>query len=179
MIRTRMRHMLFGFLRAREGNVARDFAFAIIPVIGLTGAAVDYSRCASARTGMQAAIDATALAMAKLAPTLSQSELQAKTNAHFNAMFSHPEAKNIVITPTYSTAGGSQLTISVSGSVDATFTKIIGFNSLNIGSTSTVKWGNNRLRVALVLDNTGSMWFAGKMDALKTATNSLLSQLRT
>src|SRR3954466_10753081 len=126
MIRTRMRHMLFGFLRAREGNVARDFAFAIIPVIGLTGAAVDYSRAASARTGLQSAIDATALAMAKLAPTLTQSELQQKTTAYFNAMFNHPEAKNIMVTPTYNTTGGSQLTISASGSVDATFMKILG-----------------------------------------------------
>jgi Flp pilus assembly protein TadG len=171
--------MLSRFLRAREGNVATMFAFAIIPVIGLTGAAVDYSRAASARTGLQAAIDATALAMAKLAPTLTQSELQQKTTAYFNAMFSHPEAKNIVITPTYSTTGGSQLTIAVSGSVDTTFTKILGFNSLDIGSTSTVKWGNTRLRVALVLDNTGSMAMAGKIEALKTATNGLLTQLKT
>lgn len=170
--------MLSRFLRAREGNVATMFAIAIIPVVGLTGAAVDYSRAASARTGMQAALDATALAMAKLAPTLTQSELQQKTTAYFNAMFSHPEAKNIVITPTFSTGGGSQLTIAVSGSVDATFTKVLGFTSLNIGSTSTVKWGMNRLRVALALDNTGSMADAGKIGALKTATNSLLTQLK-
>src|SRR5437868_1310891 len=150
MFTTRMRDMLLSrFLRNRRGNVAPMFAIAVIPVIGLTGAAIDYSRASSARTGMQAAIDATALAMAKLAPTLTQSELQQKTTAYFNAMFNHPEAKNIVITPTYSTTGGSQLTIAVSGSVDATFTKILGFNNLNIGSTSTVKWGNNRLRVAL------------------------------
>ena len=57
---------------------------------------------------MQAAIDATALAMAKLAPTLTQSQLQTQTTAYFNAMFNHPEANNIVLTPTYTTAGGSQ-----------------------------------------------------------------------
>src|SRR5947199_799545 len=164
MIRTRMRHMLSRFLRAREGNVATMFAFAIIPVIGLTGAAVDYSRAASARTGMQAAIDATALAMAKLAPTLTQSELQQKSTAYFNAMFTRPEAKNLVITPTYTTAGGSQVTISVSGSVDTTFTRILGINTVPVRSTSIVKWGNQRLRVALVLDNTGSMANAGKIE---------------
>src|SRR3954471_24522180 len=150
MIIIRMRDMLLSrFWRAREGNVATMFAFAIVPVIGLTGAAVDYSRAASARTGLQSAIDATALAMVKLPPTLTPSALQAKPTAYFNAMFNHPEAKNIVVTPTYNTTGGSQLTIAASGSVDATFVKIMGFNNLNIGSTSTVKWGNNRLRVAL------------------------------
>jgi len=41
-----------------------------------------------------------------------------------------------------------------------------------------VRWGNNRLRVALVLDNTGSMAMAGKIDALKTASKNLLTQLK-
>src|SRR5205085_4100198 len=49
---------------------------------------------------------------------------------------------------------------------------------LNIGTNSTVKWGNTRLRVALVLDNTGSMASAGKIDALKTASKNLLTQLK-
>ena len=88
-------------------------------------------------------------------------------------MFNHPEAKNLVITPNYTTAGGSQLNISVSGSMDTSFMKLMGFSSLNIGSNSTVKWGNSRLRVALVLDNTGSMSDDGKMAALKDATNEL------
>jgi hypothetical protein len=116
--------------------------------------------------------------MAKLAPTLTQSQLQTQTTAYFNAMFNHPEAKNLVLTPTYTTAGGSQLVISVSGSVDTSFMRIMGFSTLNVGSTSTVKWGNTRLRVALVLDNTGSMADNNKIGALKTATNNLLTQLK-
>jgi Flp pilus assembly protein TadG len=169
---------LLRFLKDRRGGVAPMFALAIVPVFGLVGAAVDYSRASSVRTGMQSAIDATALAMAKLAPTLTAAQLQTQTTAYFNAMFNHPEAKNLVITPTYTTAGGTQLVISVSGSVDTSFMKIMGFSSLNIGSTSTVKWGNSRLRVALVLDNTGSMADDGKIGALKTATNNLLTQLK-
>ncbi|TMJ04268.1 MAG: VWA domain-containing protein [Alphaproteobacteria bacterium] len=167
------------FWQDRRGSVAPMFAIAVIPVIGLTGAAIDYSRANSARTGMQAAIDATALAMAKLAPTLTSDELKTKANAYFHAMFNHPEAKNIQVTPNYTTAGGPQLTVSVTGSVEATFMKIMGYDNMNIGSSSTVKWGNQRLRVALALDNTGSMASAGKIDALKTATNGLLTQLRT
>src|SRR6185295_195972 len=166
------------FLKDRRGGVAPMFAIAVIPVFGLVGAAVDYSRANSVRAGMQSAIDATALAMAKLAPTLTQTQLQTQTAAYFNAMFNHPEAKNLVITPTYTTAGGSQLTVAVSSAMDTTFMKVLGFPSLNLGSTSTVKWGMNRLRVALALDNTGSMNSAGKIGALKTATKSLLTQLQ-
>src|SRR5215218_9658260 len=176
---TRIRDMLFSrFRHDRSGGVAPMFALAIIPLIGLTGAAIDYSRAANVRSGMQAAIDATALAIAKLAPTLTQSELQTKTNAYFQAMFNYPDAKNVVLTPSYSTTGGSQLTIAVSGSMDTTFMNVLGFSKIDIGSTSTVKWGNSRLRVALALDNTGSMAQAGKIGALKTATNDLLTQLK-
>ena len=172
--------MLFSrFLKNRRGGVAPMFAIAVVPIFGLVGAAVDYSRANSVRTGMQSAIDATALAMAKLAPTLTAAQLQQQTTAYFNAMFAHPEAKNLSVTPVYTTAGGSQLVISVSGSVDTSFMKIMGMSTLNVGTTSTVKWGNNRLRVALVLDNTGSMADDGKMPALKTATNNLLNQLKT
>jgi uncharacterized protein YegL len=42
-----------------------------------------------------------------------------------------------------------------------------------------VTFGAGRLRVALALDNTGSMNDDGKMDALKTATKSLLDKLKT
>ncbi len=169
---------LLRFCRDRRGGVAPMFAIAVIPVFGLVGAAVDYSRANSIRAGMQSAIDATSLAMAKLAPTLTQTELQQKSNDYFKAMFNHPEAKNVVITPTYTTAGGSQLKISVSGSMDTSFMKLMGFSNLNIGTNSTVKWGMNRLRVALALDNTGSMNDAGKIGALKTATKNLLTQLK-
>jgi len=167
-----------GFLKDRRGGVAPMFALAVVPVIGFVGASVDYSRANSVKAGMQSALDATALAMAKLAPTLTQSELQTKSTAYFQAMFTHPEAKNVTVTPNYTASGGAQLTLSGSASVDTSFMKVMGYSNLGIKSTATVKWGNNRLRVALALDNTGSMASAGKIDALKTATKSLLDQLK-
>ncbi len=163
---------LFGLLKNKHANVAPIFAIAIIPVIGLVGAAIDYGRANSIRVSMQAALDATALAMAKVAPTLTQSQLQTQTTAYFNTMFNYPDAKNVTITPTYTTAGGSQLTIATTSTMDTTFMKVMGFSSINVGSNTTVKWGNERLRVALVLDTTGSMSDDGKMAALQTATKA-------
>ena len=59
-----------------------------------------------------------------------------------------------------------------------TFLAVLGYNSISIGGSSTTKWGSTRLRVALVLDNTGSMAQSGKLSALKTATKNLLTQLK-
>src|SRR4051794_10959023 len=80
-------------LSDERGGVAPMFALSIVPVIGLVGASIDYSRANSIKAGMQSTLDATSLAMAKLAPTLTPTKLQTKTTAYFNAMFSYADAK--------------------------------------------------------------------------------------
>src|ERR1043166_8317475 len=171
--------MIFSrFLKDRRGGVAPMLALCIIPLIGFVGAAVDYSHANSLKAKLQAALDATALAMAKIAPSVTPSELQSRTNAHFLAMFNYPDARNITLTPTYNNSGGGQLVIQASATMNTSFMGLIGYPSLNIGSSTTIKWGNTRLRVSLVLDNTGSMNDNGKMPAMQAAAKNLLKQLK-
>jgi Flp pilus assembly protein TadG len=166
------------FIAEQRANVAPIFALAIIPILGLVGMAVDYTRGNSMKAAVQAALDATALAMARTAPSLTAEQLQQQSNDIFFAQFNRADARNVVVTAAYSTTNGSQLRITASGSIDTTFTRVMGVNQLSVGSSSTIKWGNQRLRVALVLDTTGSMASAGKIDALKTATKNLIDQLK-
>jgi Flp pilus assembly protein TadG len=174
---------LRSFLKDRRGGVAPMFALAVIPVVGLIGMAVDYSRANATKTSIQAALDATALAMAKSAPTLTQEQLQDKADAYFKEQVKVRDAQIDPILATYTTQGGSQLELKASGSVNLTFSGVFGmldqkFTKLDIATSSTIKWGNQRLRVALALDTTGSMASAGKIEALKTATKNLLDQLK-
>ena len=166
-------------LENNRGSVAPLFALAIVPILGTIGAAVDYSRAGAARSSMQAAVDATALAMAKEATGLSASQLQTKATAHFNALFTRTDVSGATVTATYSSTNGSQVVVSGNGAITTSFLGVLGIHSVDIGSSSTVKWGSSRLRVALALDNTGSMSSSGKMSALKTATKNLLSQLKS
>jgi Flp pilus assembly protein TadG len=180
---TRFLHAILGRLAAfrdsQNGHVAVIFGLTLIPVIGLTGAAVDYTRASSVRTAMQAALDATALAISKEAASLNATALNEKADAYFKAAFDRPEAQNVQVGATYSSVGGSTVTMTVSGSVNTLFMGIMGINQISIGTTSKSAWGNIKLRVALVLDTTGSMASAGKMSALKTATKDLLDQLQS
>ena len=57
--------LLRAFAANSHGGAAPMLALAALPLFGFVGAAVDYSRAASARTAMQAALDATALMLSK------------------------------------------------------------------------------------------------------------------
>jgi hypothetical protein len=70
-------------------------------------------------------------------------------------VFNRTEVSNVVITPTYTTSAGSQIVVTGTGTVATSFMKVMGTSFLNINVSSTVKWGNTRVRVALALDNTG------------------------
>jgi Flp pilus assembly protein TadG len=176
---TRLSRSFRAFRTARAGNVAITFALATFPIIGFVGAAVDYSHANSVKAAMQAALDSTALMLSKDAATVTNSALQTEALNYFNALFTRPEGKNIQISAAYTASGGSQVTVTGSTDVPTSFLGIIGYNNITVAGSSTTKWGSSRLRVALVLDNTGSMADAGKITALKTATKNLLSQLQS
>jgi len=166
------------FSRAKGGNVAITFAIATLPVIGGVGAAVDYSHANSVKVALQAALDSTALMLSKEAANDTSAALQSNASKYFNALFTKPEAKNISLTATYTTSGGSAVVVNGQVDVPTVFMGVMGFSKITVNGSSTAKWGSERLRVALALDNTGSMADDGKMTALKSATKSLLTQLK-
>ena len=167
------------FQRDRRGNVALTFALAVIPILAFVGAAVDYSRANALKADLQSALDSTALMVSKNAATQTGSALQTSAQNYFNALFNNTQAQNLQFTASYSNTGGSSVAVSASADMPTTFMAILGFKKLTVAGSSTAKWGSVRLRVALVLDNTGSMADDGKIAALQTATKNLLTQLQT
>src|ERR1700682_1419424 len=176
-----MRRLLSRFWSDRRGNIAIIFGLAIVPVMGAIGAAVDYSVANASRSAMQASLDNTALALSKQMP-LSQSALNTNGWQYFTGnLGSSPivmSSSNLVI----NSATTGKLVLDISG----TYTmglggvlKLVGLHTtFPVAPHSEVQWGNSRLRVALVLDNTGSMSQSGKIGALKTATTNLINQLQ-
>ena len=178
------------FSAARGGNVALLFALATIPIILGIGFAVDYSRANSVKTALQASLDSTALMMSQKAAQYTPDQLQQNALSYFKALFNSKfsksvggqgDASGVSLTATYSSSSGTEVVLTGAATVPTTFLGLIPGNTcgcLNVTTSSTVKWGSSRLRVALVLDNTGSMADAGKITALKTATANLLTQLK-
>ena len=176
---SKLRSALRAFSAAREGNVAITFAFATLPIIALVGASVDYSRANSVKAAMQTALDSTSLMLSKEAATDTTDQLQASATKFFKAMFAPPGVTNIAVNVTYTTTGGSAVVLNGQADMPTTFMNVFGFQTVTVKNSSTSKWGSVRLRVALVLDNTGSMADSGKLTALKSATKNLLAQLQS
>lgn len=176
---TSFRVLWRAFRRAEAGNVALIFALALFPVMLMVGAGIDYSRAARIRSMLQDTIDATGLMLARTPSiaTYSASQLQVLATTYFNGQFNPPDAHDGTVQASFDPA---TMTISLTGSaqVNTAFMGLAGINQMNVGASSSVTWGLTRLRVALVLDNTGSMSQSGKMSALKTASHQLLTQLQ-
>ena len=170
---------LKAFACSERGNVAITFGIAMIPLIAFVGAAVDYSRANSLKVALQGALDATALMVAKGVPTQDTDALDVEAKKYLLAILDRPEAKNITVSATYSDKDGSQVLINGTADIDTTLMNVIGKKTITVSGSSTAKWGGARLRVALVLDNTGSMAESGKMAALQSATRDLLAQLKS
>jgi uncharacterized protein YegL len=126
---------------------------------------------------MQTALDSTALMLAKEAAGDTEDQLKTNATKYFTALFTRQEAKDVDVQVSYGTTGGSNIQIQATAALDAQFVRVLGYDTFHLRATSTAKWGITRLRVALVLDNTGSMSSDGKMTALQAATKSLIDQL--
>jgi Flp pilus assembly protein TadG len=176
---TKFRSALRAFRVAHAGNVAITFALATLPIIAIVGFAVDYSRANAVKAAMQAALDSTALMISKEAATDTNTQLQTNAQKYFLALFARPDATNVTVTANFTTDGGTSVVVNGATDVPTSILSAIGYGVITVSGSSTAKWGSNLLRVALVLDNTGSMADLGKMSALQSATKSLLTQLQT
>ncbi|WP_025036800.1 TadE/TadG family type IV pilus assembly protein [Bradyrhizobium sp. DOA9] len=179
---SRLGRQLARFAAAEQGNIAVIFAIALVPVLSFVGAAIDYSRAAQARTAMQSALDSTALMLSRdlSSGTISTSQISTKAQSYFNALFTDTTTlPSVSVAATYnaSTSIGSTIQLTGTGTYTTSFMKIAGFPTLDVGTSSTSAWGLTRMRVALVLDVTGSMASDGKMAAMQTAAKNLVDQL--
>ncbi len=162
----------------RRGNVAITFALAIIPVFGAMGVAVDYSLANSARTNMQASLDATGIALQRQSP-LSQNQMDTIGGAFFFGNLGYSPLSNVTVT---FTPADATISLAATGTYHtglSSVLKLVGMpTSFPVTARSEVQWGIGKVEVALALDNTGSMGSSGKLTQLKVAAKNLISVLQ-
>src|SRR5436305_6056481 len=130
-IRAALQKSCFGFKRDAEGSVVSTFALALVPVVGLVGAAVDYSAASNARMSLQVSLDAALLAGAKDGTT-SWADTALNT---FNANLNPKTARNV--NPQFQLTSTRAYTGTVTATVPSNFLGVLGVSSLDIRVTGT------------------------------------------
>lgn len=169
----RARRSLFARLRDnRRAGVAMNFALFIIPLIGVTGLAIDGSRAFLLRYKFQSALDTAALAVGSHYGT--DQELDALALEFVNRNF---EAPGATITSVNANSDFENVYVTGAFEMDTYFMGIFYKTSINMNLETDVKRAGGGLIVSLVLDNTGSMWSNNNITHLRTSAQSLVNDL--
>ena len=170
-------------IRARNGNVAITAAIAAVPLMGFTGAAIDYGLATRLQVKLQAATDATALALCKTDINTDAAILQAQ--AQLMASDYMLGDKRLAVEPLVITAGPPRkIVVSTHAGVDALFSGFVGSPYLDVGATAQCGTpAPKTFEVALVLDNTGSMNNSSngmsKIAALRKAASNFVDYVQS
>ena len=162
------------FIQNCRGNVAMMFALALIPVLLAVGAAIDYNRASRNRAQVQNALDAAALAVGAMPASTSQSDLEARGTAFFDANFTAPSG--VTYGALQIIRAGNTITLNLPASVDTSFMGLVGINDMSFNLDTEIILGGGTLEVALVLDNSGSM-SGSKLSALQDAAGTLVDTM--
>ena len=126
-----LRNLLSSFAHAREGSIGVIFAIALIPLVAVIGAAIDYSRASDFRTSAQAALDAALLAGAKDG-TSNWADVASRV---FNAVMQN--RLGTAGAPTFQQLSSESFKGTVSATVPTSFMAMMHIPTIDIALTTT------------------------------------------
>ena len=170
--KARLGYACRAFLAARRGSLAIFFGLSFIPLIIAVGVGIDLGRAYIVKNRLIHTTDAAGLAIG--AAYDSGQDLQTVLTNYFSANF--PSSGLGTVDSSSYVVNGSVITVTSQATVETTFMKIVGIDSVTVNATSQITRQDNTLEVVMVLDNSGSM-SGTKITSLQTAANSLVSIL--
>lgn len=167
--------------RNRRGNVAMIFALSVIPLAMMTGFGVDVWRQNEARSMAQNAVDAAALAAAA-GQGETQEELQEQVEAFVRANLP-ARLRELDYDLVVNYVNEQNVEVGLTSELPALFMFVLGRPTMPVVANAVAARGSNdRIEVALVLDNTWSMSATDstgqtKIAGLKVAASALVDEL--
>ncbi len=173
--------LIHRFVQDRSGNIVIIFALFAVTLMSVAGLAIDFQRSVSAKSSIQAALDAAALSGAKAVQTTSTNK--AKITSDAQAMFS----ADILLSntsldcpkPTINVDTTKGLvTASINCDLPTVFGGLFSLEKMSIGASSTAAIQVSNLDLVMMLDVSGSM-SGSKLADLKTAAKDAIDILIT
>lgn len=125
------------FARDPSGNVALSFALALAPIVGLAGAALDYSKASATRAQLQVATDAAALRAAQVAVGSDQDRIAAAKAAFPDAAPAADGEVRREVTSVTATVTGQTVTVTTSRRVRTSVLGAVGIEDIPVKVQST------------------------------------------
>lgn len=145
-------------LRNQKGNVMVIVAAAMVPLAGMIGSGVDMSRAYMAKTRLQSACDAAALAARRVMQndTLTQTVIDEGVR-YFN--FNYPPGlyNTAAFTPAVTRPSAGTIRVAASTTIPTAVMRMFGISSLPLSVTCDASLNYVNTDIMLVLDTTGSM----------------------
>ncbi|MFZ4531361.1 MAG: TadE/TadG family type IV pilus assembly protein [Alsobacter sp.] len=164
---TSLRRILSRFDADTGGGTVVIFAMALVPLIAVMGAAIDYTAAARLHDRLQVATDATALALCKANASLTATDLQVLARDMLAAELGSTRAELDV-----PVIAGPPRTVALTtrSTYRTAFSGMIGVNTITLTTSAQCSAAQHWFEIALVLDTTGSM---GSSDGGVTKIQSL------
>ena len=168
------------YITTQSGTTAITFALSIVPVLLAAGAAVDYARYSDARTKMQVALDAGALAIAASSNLSTSKRLKAGEDsfaANLKSVGIDPQG----VDKSFSLIGNG-VAASATYDLPTGLMQIDGLTNMRVTVETTISVPEGKkAEIALVLDYSGSMTEVSggqvKYVAMKNAAKKLVTDL--
>jgi Flp pilus assembly protein TadG len=183
-----------GFLsrlaRDSRGNTLAIVGAALIPLTAMIGSGVDMSRAYMAKTRLQVACDAAALAGRRVMQNDTlDANVTSEATRFFNYNFNQGMYSTTAFTPAVTRPATGTVRVSASTNIPTSVMRIFGFTTLPLSVTCDAKLDVVNTDVMLVLDTTGSMDndvndnstnvdANRKITALRSAVMALYDQLK-
>jgi Flp pilus assembly protein TadG/uncharacterized protein YegL len=194
-------------LENRAGNFTLSFALVAVPMMVAIGSSLDYVQAMNMHRKLQSDLDAALVAAVQSIDVKDETALKAEIANWLEAKSESSGLYTLDADGVDIDTSGSTITATANASVDTTFLKIAGIDTIPVSLSSSVLGGKNAtsknaFSMYLVLDRSGSMEdntnttysticynkykvaynrtkYYTKIESLKLAANDLMTQLAT
>ncbi len=170
---------------ANDGNVAIIVAASLIPISLALGAAVDYRRLVSTKAFVQEATDTAVLASAKVyfATSLGDSSVRmasanraAQASLDLSLRDRADQIHNLDWSQTVD-ANAGKLVLTVTGASPNIFGGLFNIAELPFKASAEATSAGKPVEIALILDNTSSMFTGGRFTLMRQAAKDYVNQV--
>lgn len=163
------------FLQNEQGSLMPLVAASMLTLTGAAGLAVDGARMFLVKDVLQKSLDSAGLAAGH---AMELDDMESDAEEFFNANIASVEdiVNSSDMEVTFS-EDNKLITLTAEAKVSASFVSLFGFDEVTVTATTEITRETRGMELVIVMDNTGSMRWSGKIGAAREAAEALVDNV--